>query len=204
MKKTIMIMAVVGASVIASSPSVFANAEIWIDGTASGVYAASSGDKTFTTGGITATMNWSSSGALFIDLGFDQGVTAPVSVIVSDNDNPGGPSSAIQVDFSDNITGNLAGSISSYYAPDNVLGNEAHMLTSLPIPTGLAVDTAGANFHPGASTYSLTEDMELTSGSGTISSDFALNVPDAGMTMTMLGMSLLGLGAIRSRLSRQA
>jgi hypothetical protein len=78
------------------------------------------------------------------------------------------------------------------------------MLTSLPIPTGLAVDTAGANFHPGASTYSLTEDMELTSGSGTISSDFALNVPDAGMTMTMLGMSLLGLGAIRSRLSRQA
>jgi hypothetical protein len=206
MKTAIAVMAVVSASLLGSAPSVFANAVIWIDGTESSISTATAGSMAFSADGITASMQWNTGGPIFIDLGVASSLSAGTMIVVSDNYNPGaGSSSAVEINSSILLGGSdLVGSINSYWDPGNGLGVRTDELTSLAIPSGFDATTMSANFGPGSSDYSLTEVLDIVSGSGPISADFSLTVPDSGTSMTLLGIGLAGLAAIRSRIPRKA
>jgi hypothetical protein len=204
MKKSIILAAVAGAAMLASVPSVFANAEIDINGiitTASG----NSGTISATAGTISAIITWNSGGPIYIDMGAGGMLSAGDWIAVSDNNNPGtGASGAIISDYGMDITGNLAGTISSYWSQNNILGYKGDLLGQFTIPSGAGASSANASFDAGPGDYSLTEVLTITSGSGAFSGDFALTVPDSATTLTLLGIGFAGLAAVRSRFGCKA
>jgi hypothetical protein len=202
MRKSIIIAAVAGAAVLASAPSMFANAEIDIDGvitTASG----NSGTISATDGSISALITWNSGGPIYIDMGAGGVLSAGDWIAVSDNNNPAGANGAIISDYGIDITGNLGGTISSYWSANNILGYKGSLLGQFTIPSGSGASTADATFDA-TGPYSLTEILTITSGSGAFSGDFALNVPDSSTTFTLLGIGFAGLAAVRSRFGHKA
>jgi hypothetical protein len=212
MKKSIMLVAAVGASLIACAPSVFANAAIWIDGVESPLDTAASGSFSFSDNGITVLAQWNTTGPIYIDFGVAQSLTTPTMIAVSDNNNPGaGPGNSSLFNMSLDLPGStVGGTISAYWSPVNILGMKNDLLSSSAIPSG-GLTTTTAEFDPGSSEYSLTEVLDITSGSGPFSGDFELGaptpppvtIPDGGTTMALLGIGLAGLGAVRNRFSRK-
>jgi len=202
MKNSIILAAVAGAAMLANAPSVFANAEIDIDGT---IFTATgnSGTMSDTVGSISALITWNSGGPIYIDMGAGGMLKAGDWIAVSDNNNPGqGSAGAIISDFGADITGNLTGTISSYWAQNNILGYKQTLLGQFAIPSGSEVNTGNAIFNA-TGDYSLTEVLTISSGSGVFSGDFALTVPDSSTTLTLLGIGFAGLAAVRSRFNNK-
>jgi len=143
-----------------------------------------------------------------------------LQIIFAGNDyNPA--SGGVAMSLNGASSGNVSGTYSAYY-------NTANKVT-LPVSStetglgGTLIDTATWSGSPinvlaygtigAVGPYSLTQDIKITSsGASRVSFDANLsgaavpqtpvddsNVPDGGMTLTMLGIAMLGLAAIRSK-----
>jgi hypothetical protein len=127
--------------------------------------------------------------------------TVPVTIELSENDNTVEHSCWTQATVGFNEQ--YVGSFSTYVDENNVLLAPTELLFTIPPSWTRAnegEDRAGAFFDT-SGPYSLTQVLTLTGGPGpdgilTVNT----NVPDGGMTLSMLGISLFGLFAFRNRL----
>lgn len=71
-------------------------------------------------------------------------------------------------------------------------------------PISFSGDVSGSAPGVSSPSYSLTQVVTITHGAGLVSSSFdaALDVPDGGTTVSLLGLTLLGLGAGRRALRK--
>ena len=106
------------------------------------------------------------------------------------------------------LTGDVGGTVSAGGSLTNiVMQNALNLVTNGPLGPGAFSDSGSAALIDGAP-YSLTQTAILTfgPGGGMISFDAAgtvVGVPDGGMTLTMLGVGLLAVGAA-GRIYRRA
>jgi hypothetical protein len=202
-------MATVWATVIVSTLMARANAELEIlvgstvvynSGTLVGTSAVND-SYSYTSGTTSFSLlyGWNNSVRVGNGLNLDNidiNSSAPVTFELSDNDNP--TTGGVYLYLVGQ--GSVSGSVSSYCSAGNLLLAPTTLLNRIAVvpgePYGLTPHSLGV---PGP--YSLTEILTVT---GTITGadnlTVAMNlVPDGGWTLSMLGLGLLGVAAVRNR-----
>jgi hypothetical protein len=200
MKNRILTVIAMAAGLMAAAPSVLANAELeLISGATSTFYNETGTSGTFTESGITA--SWSSVGAGYVDIGAF--ISSQMTILFSDNGNAPAIGTITLAATGQDVTGNLGGNVKFYYSTsDNLLAKT----TQLGVTANVPGSTTQMVPISSASTYSLTEQITINHGSGKLSIDDSMTppaTPDGGMTLAMLGLPLIALGAVGRRLAKQ-
>jgi len=98
----------------------------------------------------------------------------------------------------------LTGTAQAYGGTSDNLVDETQALLASPITLSTAVqNVVGASVGSGTNPYSLTEVLTITGGAPGSLDVILTEVPDGGMTLTMLGTALVGLAAVRSKIGRK-
>jgi hypothetical protein len=198
-----------------STPNALADAELQILVGSTEVYdsgdlALASGSGTYSYSSATTSFSlqygWNnespgSGGHLMSLTGLGLTSTVPVTIELSENDNTVEHSCWTKATVGFNQE--YVGSFSTYVDANNVLLAPTELLFTFPPSWTRAnegEDSAGAFFDT-SGPYSLTQVLTLTGGPGpdgilTVNT----SVPDGGMTLSMLDISLFGLFAFRNRL----
>jgi hypothetical protein len=212
MKNKILASAVTAAAVLAASPLAHANGElqIWVSGVLefdSGSQSSGLISEDYSSGGVTADVNAAWAGTLLpsIDLSqIDINGAGNVKIVFSSNGNTptGGPSTVdLAVSGHDYSGGTLNGTVSAYWSANNALLATTTLLASENTLTGDV--TATGTFDPTAP-YTLTEVVNITTGSGNLSTDDSISVvPDGGMTVAMLGGVMTAFAMVRSKIGKK-
>ena len=108
------------------------------------------------------------------------------------------------------LTGGLSASYSSFYnAADTVLTNATLVAASTQIGSTIKLSSVSAGVSGGPfgdnSPYSLGQEIVISGGApgSSIGLSASLGVPDNGSTVSLLGLGVLGLVGIRSRIFRK-
>jgi hypothetical protein len=104
------------------------------------------------------------------------------------------------------IGGTTGGTVSYQAFSGTALFEEGALLTTFTSNTLAFNNTSSGTLASGAGPYSLTQKVQLTHSAGGVSSYNAnlsvepKPVPDGGMTLSLLGLAMVGLAALRRRL----
>jgi hypothetical protein len=198
------------AALVISAPQAHANAELEI--LVNHVVVASTGSvagsleadgvlgnlsETYSHGGITvvASADWTGN-SMDLD-NIDVSGAGSVQIILSDNNNvPPGGLTKLEVSGHD-LTGKLNGNVKAYWSSTDNLLAQTSLVTSLSSLTGNPVATGVIK---ATAPFSLTEVVSILSGTGKLSTDDSVKVPDGGLTVALLGGAMMSLALVRSKL----
>ncbi len=225
-------MVAAGGVLLGATPSVLANAQLkLVSGTTVLVIDGAGNDASGAAGTVSyvgAVGGWKINVTTGRTTPSAGSPTMPVLNLSSTDTDTAGTTADLKIYFTDDVyfdpgskvsmslAGNesatlLGGSFSAYWGTSDF--DLAHLIHTIGI--GAAPSNKGTSFsgsynglipHPGPGYYSLTEVIDLKPGTkpGTYSITKAqlTLVPDGGATLVMLGIGLLGVGALRSKFSK--
>jgi hypothetical protein len=227
MKKTILASLTVAAALVASAPLAKANAFLEL---ISGSYSTST---TVSGSSDTASFTGLTLGSWDVDIEANgSGHALPILSVGLNTYASGHPTNGLTVYFSSgsyNATGGiglfsasqsgdqLAATASLFTSSSLYTGSGSEgtqFMSTLGLPIAASGNTNESSAFAGGSALYVTDELDFGGGAGAtlggaqdnmnVTASFNVSVPDGGLTMTMLGSSILLLAGIRSRLSKKS